>query len=61
MAKKNRSRQVFALLGVLAGAAVGTAVGLVNSPHDGKQNRNQLNQWAHKRLDDAIRRVEKES
>jgi gas vesicle protein len=49
----------FTLLGLLAGAAAGAAVALIYSPHNGEKNREQLNQWAHNRLEDAQRRVEK--
>jgi gas vesicle protein len=59
MPKKTRTGRTFTILGLMAGAAVGAAVALVNSPHDGKKNRKQLNQWAHKRLDDVQRKVEK--
>jgi len=49
----------FTLFGLLAGAAVGAAVALIYSPHKGEQNLRELNQWAHSRLDDVQRRVER--
>ena len=61
MSKKTRTGRAVTMLGLLAGAAVGAAVALVNSPHDGENNRKQLNRWAHKRLDDVQRKVEKRS
>ena len=61
MSEKKSTGRAFTLLGMLAGAAVGVAVALVYSPHDGEKNRQQLNKWAHKRLDDAQRKVEKGS
>ena len=48
----------FTLFGLLAGAAVGAAVALIYSPHRGEENRAQLNQWAHHRLEDAQNKVE---
>ena len=59
MSGNNHAGLVFSLLGLLAGAAVGAAVALVYSPGDGQGNRKQLNQWAHNRLEEAQRRLER--
>jgi len=59
MSGNNRAGLAFSLLGLLAGAAVGAAVALVYSPSDGPGNRKQLNQWAHNRLEEAQRRLER--
>jgi gas vesicle protein len=61
MSKDTRAGRVFALFGLLAGAAVGVAVALVYSPNDGRGNRKQLNQWAHNRLEEAQHKLEKAS
>jgi gas vesicle protein len=49
----------FTLFGLVAGAAVGAAVALVYSPHKGEKNIRELNQWAHNRLEEVQRKVEK--
>jgi gas vesicle protein len=61
MSKNTRAGRAFAVLGLLAGAAVGAAVALVYSPSDGQGNRKQLNQWAHNRLEEAQHKLEKRS
>jgi gas vesicle protein len=59
MSRNSRAGRAFVLLGLLAGVAVGAALALVYSPHDGQENRKQLNQWAHNRLEQAQRRLER--
>ncbi len=40
------------LLGIIAGAAVGAAMGLVFSPANGEENRRRLSEWAGSRAHD---------
>jgi gas vesicle protein len=60
MANKEQKGQGRALtiLGLLTGAALGAALALTFAPRDGKGNRENLNLWAHNRLDDVQRKVE---
>jgi len=46
-----------AVVGLLAGAAVGAAIGLIYSPHNGERNREQISQWTRNRLQDAQQKV----
>jgi len=60
MAKKSGKGRALTLLGLMAGAAVGAAVALIYSPHNGKGNRRELNQWAHNRLEAAQHKVKED-
>jgi len=55
--RKSGGRSI-TFLGVLAGAALGAALALVYSPGNGEKNRENLNRWAHSRLDDLQAKVE---
>jgi gas vesicle protein len=57
MAEQTWTGRLFTLVGLAAGAAVGAAVALVYSPHNGEKNREQLVQWTGNRLEDAKRKV----
>lgn len=45
------------LIGLLIGAAVGAAVALIYTPHNGKQNRHNLSQMAKDRLSAARSKI----
>lgn len=45
------------LLGVIAGAIVGVAVGLVYAPANGEENRKRMAEWAANRAEDAQDKV----
>ncbi len=45
------------LLGIVAGAIVGGAVGLVYTPANGEENRKRLSEWAANRAGDAQDKV----
>lgn len=54
MARKRKARgRGLTLLGILAGAAIGAAVGLVYTPANGEDNRKRLNEWANNRLEEV--------
>lgn len=55
--KQNNQRNGIMLLGLLAGALVGGAVGLVYTPANGEENRKRLSQWAGNRANDAQNKV----
>jgi len=57
MANKARGGRIITLLGLLAGAAVGAAVALVYTPHNGERNRENLSLWTRNRADDLNRKV----
>jgi gas vesicle protein len=50
--------RILTFVGLLAGAAVGAALALIYSPGNGEKNREDLNRWAHSRLDDLQAKVE---
>lgn len=56
--KKQSDGNTLAAIGLLFGAALGAAVAMVYSRGTGKQNRKDLNLWAHHRLDDLQRKAE---
>jgi gas vesicle protein len=45
------------LLGVIAGAIVGGAIGLVYTPARGEENRKRITEWAANRAGDAQDKV----
>lgn len=45
------------LLGVIAGAIVGGAIGLVYAPAKGEENRKRMAEWAANRASDAQNKV----
>ena len=50
MARKRKANgNGMMLLGMLAGAAVGAAMGLVFAPSDGERNRQHLSEWVASR------------
>jgi gas vesicle protein len=60
--KKTRGKSdgnTLAVVGVALGAAIGAAIALVYSRGTGEQNRANLNKWAHNRLDDVQRKVDR--
>jgi gas vesicle protein len=61
MSEDSRAGLAYTLLGLLAGTVVGAAIALVYSPSNGEGNRKRLNQWAHNRLEEAQRRLERRS
>ncbi len=50
MSNKTHGDRIIALVGALAGVAVGAAVALIYSPRSGKQNRKNLSKWTQNRL-----------
>lgn len=56
--KKKSDGNTLAGFGLLLGAAIGGALGLIYSRGTGEQNRKDLNLWAHHRLDDLQRKAE---
>jgi gas vesicle protein len=61
MAKQTRTGRALTLFGLLAGATVGAAVAMVYAPHNGEGNRQELNRWAHKRLEEVQSRLGRSS
>lgn len=59
MARKgnNQDNNGIMLLGILAGAIVGGAVGLVYTPAKGEVNRKRLSEWTANRASDAQGKV----
>jgi gas vesicle protein len=57
-ARKESGGKALTAIGMVLGAGLGAAVGLVHSPGTGKKNRKNLNLWAHHRLDDLQRKAE---
>lgn len=56
--KPKSDGNTLAVLGAVLGAAIGAGVALVYARGSGKQNRADLNIWAHHRLDDLQHKVE---
>lgn len=48
------------LLGMLAGAAIGAAVGLFYTPASGEENRKRIARWVESRGEDVKERVKRE-
>lgn len=57
-AKKKSDGNTLIVLGVLLGLGIGAGLALAYSRGNGSQNRRELNQWAHKRLDVVQHRIE---
>jgi gas vesicle protein len=57
MARKQGGKGLL-LLGLLAGATIGGAVGLVYTSSSGEQNRKHLEEWVNRRTGEVRARVE---
>lgn len=55
--KKNQGN-IYTILGLAAGAAIGAGVALVFSPERGEENRRRLQGWAQARVQDTQSRVQ---
>ena len=56
--KARKEGNTLAIPGIILGTGIGAALALIYSPGTGKQNRKQLTQWAHRRLDVVQRKLE---
>jgi gas vesicle protein len=56
--QKRNQRNIYTILGMAAGAAIGAGVALVYSPGTGDQNRTRLQQWVQSRIGDAQGQVQ---
>jgi len=59
--RKREGGGIYTLLGLLAGAAIGGAVGLVYSPGSGKENRKRLAGWANARVSEASSKAQSQA
>ncbi len=56
--QKKNQRNVYTILGMAAGAAIGAGVAFVYSPGTGDQNRARLQQWIQSRMGEAQGQVQ---
>jgi gas vesicle protein len=59
--RKREGGGIYTLLGLLAGAAIGGAVGLVYSPGSGEENRKRLAGWANNRVSEASSKAQSQA
>jgi gas vesicle protein len=56
--RKRSQGNLYTILGLAAGAAIGAGVALVYSPARGEENRKRLQEWAQSRAQDAQGQVQ---